>query len=176
MKIAFLLLFLFVYFSSCAQDHRRAYYYETYKEVNEPIDSIVVYKSKRELIAFHQGEKIKLYMISLGMEPVGKKEFEGDMRTPEGLYYIDKRDSVSSYHKNLNINYPSFQDSVNAALQGKSAGGEIKIHGFPNRHLKQNEKEMTNTDWTLGCISVTDLEVDELFRWVVENCPILLLP
>lgn len=156
--------------------HRRALYYEAFKEVNAVIDSIVIYKSKRMMQTYHHGQKMKLYMISLGMAPNGAKEFEGDMKTPEGLYYIDEREALSSYHKNLGISYPNRRDSARAARQGKSAGSEIKIHGFPNRHRKTDERGLMDTDWTLGCIAVTDHEIDELFTWVQNNCPILILP
>src|SRR5690606_9533341 len=101
---------------------------------------------------------------------------EGDMRTPEGLYTINDRDAISSYHKNLGISYPNTADSMRAALVGKSAGSEIKIHGFPNHHKNTRERELMDTDWTLGCIAVTDREIDELYTWVLNNCPILILP
>jgi len=156
--------------------HRRAFYFEAFKEVNGVIDSIVIYKSKRMMQTYHHGEKMKLYIISLGMAPSGKKEFEGDLKTPEGLYYINERDAISSYHKNLGISYPNRRDSIRAAVQGKSAGSEIKIHGFPNLHRMADERELMNTDWTLGCIAVTDHEIDELFTWVRNYCPILILP
>ena len=156
--------------------HRRAYYFEAYKEVDRVIDSIVIYKSKRMMQTYHRGEKVKLYMISLGMEPIGRKTCEGDLKTPEGLYYIDEREAISSYHKNLGISYPNIMDSTRAAKLGKSAGGDIKIHGFPNRHRKQDERELMNTDWTLGCIAVTDHEIDELYTWVRNFAPILILP
>lgn len=156
--------------------HRRAYYYEAFKEVDGVIDSIVIYKSKRTMQTYHHGQKMKLYMISLGMAPDGPKQCEGDLKTPEGLYYINEREARSSYHKNLGISYPNQQDSTRAARQGKSAGSEIKIHGFPNRHRKSDERELMNSDWTLGCIAVTDHEIDELFTWVRNYCPILILP
>ena len=162
--------------SFAPKPHRRAFYYEAFKEVDRVIDSIVIYKSKRTMQTYHRGQKVKLYMISLGMKPDGRKRFEGDLKTPEGLYYIDERDAISSYHKNLGISYPNKQDSTYAALQGKSAGSEIKIHGFPNKHRKVDERELMNTDWTLGCIAVTDHEIDELFTWVRNYCPILILP
>lgn len=166
----------FVADSMDTKPHRRAFYYEAFKEVDGVIDSIVIYKSKRMMQTFHHGTKMKLYMISLGMKPNGKKEFEGDLKTPEGLYTINEREARSSYHKNLGISYPNYSDSVFAASQGLSAGGEIKIHGFPNRHRMADEKELMNSDWTLGCIAVTDHEVDELYTWVRNDCPILILP
>lgn len=167
-----------LHLSSCSQSqaHRRANYFETYNEVKNPIDSIVVYKSKRDMITFCRGQKVKLYKISLGIEPEGKKQFEGDLKTPEGLYFINERDSVSSYHKNIGISYPNIEDSTFAASQNKNAGGEIKIHGFPNNHRKNQEQDFLNSDWTVGCIAVSDFEIEELYKWVIENCPILILP
>jgi murein L,D-transpeptidase YafK len=159
-----------------AQTHRRAHYYESFLEVNNTIDSIVVYKAKREMLSFHQGQKVKKYIISIGLEPIGKKQFEGDLKTPEGLYWINERDTISAYHTNLGISYPNTEDSTFAALQEKKAGGDIKIHGFPNNHRKDQEKEFLDTDWTVGCIAVSDFEIDELYKWVIENCPILILP
>ena len=178
MRIIALLIFILLIQNSFVQGqtHRRANYFESFLEVNNPIDSIVVFKSRREMITFYQGQKVKKYIISLGLEPQGKKQFEGDLRTPEGLYFVDSRDTMSAYHTNLGISYPNTEDSTFAALQGKSPGGDIKIHGFPNKHRKDQEKELLDSDWTVGCIAVSDFEVDELYRWVIENCPILILP
>ena len=171
-----LLLFNFVFAGAMAQDERRVGYFENFLQVNELIDSIVVFKSKREMVTYHLGNKVKSYIISLGEEPKGKKYFEGDMRTPEGLYTINSRDTISSYHTNLGISYPNEQDSLFALFVGMRPGGDIKIHGFPNRHTKLQEKKFLCTDWTIGCIAVSDMEVDELYKWVIENCHILILP
>lgn len=140
------------------------------------IDKLVVYKSKREMHAFYQDKLIKIYPISLGKNPIGHKQFEGDMKTPEGIYTINDRNANSSYHKNLGISYPNAQDVAFAKSHGKSAGGAIKIHGIKNglgdiigaKHLLK--------DWTHGCIAVTDREIDELFVAVVDNAPIHILP
>ncbi len=176
-KFLFFLLFISFHKTNFAQEkHRRDGYFETFVEVKDSIDSIVVFKSTREMITYHEGKKVKKYIISLGMEPVGKKEFEGDLKTPEGHYIIDKRSRQSVYHANLNISYPSEQDSIYAAKFNKSAGGDIKIHGFPNSHRKDQERTFLNTDWTVGCIAVSNYEVDELYSWVIENCPIVIFP
>jgi murein L,D-transpeptidase YafK len=137
------------------------------------IDSIVVHKAERTLEAYSTSKKIKTYSIALGKQPIGKKQLEGDMKTPEGLYFINARSAVSQFHKNLNISYPNADDSKYAASLQKSAGGEIKIHGLPNGF---NEKKYTHSDWTLGCIAVTNSEIDELYKYVKKDCPILLLP
>ncbi len=157
-------------------EHRRYGYREGHVRVNTLIDSIVVYKEKRDMYVFSGGKKIKHYKISLGYEPAGRKRFEGDLKTPEGLYNINDRSRVSSYHANLGISYPNFLDSIYARIYGLSPGGEIKIHGYPNVHRKDQELNFQNTDWTIGCIAVTDDEIDELYKWVKANCPILIFP
>lgn len=137
------------------------------------IDSIVVKKEEREMILFSQHKVVKSYKIALGKNPVGKKQFEGDMKTPEGLYFIDAKSAYSKFHKNLNVSYPNAQDIEYATSQGKKAGGEIKIHGLPNNC---NENNYIRYDWTWGCIALTNSEIDELYNHIKMGCKILILP
>lgn len=139
------------------------------------IDRLVVFKSKREMWAY-EGEKLaKIYPISLGFQPVGHKQFEGDGKTPEGVYYINERNPNSAYHKNLGLSYPNAKDKAYAASQGKSAGGLIKIHGIRNGLGHIGRKHLLK-DWTNGCIAVTDEEIDELYRSVIHNTIIDIRP
>ena len=137
------------------------------------IDSILVKKSGRKMIVFSKQKEIKTYQIALGNEPVGKKQFEGDGKTPEGLYFIDAKSAKSKFHKNLNISYPNKEDIKYAATQNKKAGGDIKIHGLPNGF---SVKTYVISNWTLGCIAVTNDEIDELFEHIKLGSPILILP
>lgn len=136
------------------------------------IDKLIVYKSKRELHAFYQDRLVKIYPIALGKNPIGHKEFEGDMKTPEGRYVINDRNPNSAYHKNLGISYPNEQDIAHAKAHNKSAGGAIKIHGIKNGLGDVIGGNHLLKDWTHGCIAVTNQEIDELYRAVVENAPI----
>jgi murein L,D-transpeptidase YafK len=129
------------------------------------IDKIVVNKSKREMLVYSNGELQKTYKISLGGQPIGHKEFEGDKKTPEGIYSINDKNPNSGYHKNLGISYPDKDDLENARQLGKPAGGDIKIHGIRNR-IGFIGKFHRWFDWTLGCIAVTDREIDELYKSV----------
>jgi murein L,D-transpeptidase YafK len=156
--------------------HRRDGYTLWSVRITQPIDSLVLHKAKRRLEAYANKQLVKYYIVSLGEEPIGAKRAEGDMRTPEGLYCINDRSRKSSYHANLGVSYPSYTDSLLARFYGQSPGGDIKLHGFPNRHLKMQENDYLNTDWTLGCIALHDLEIDELYTQVVMYCPILILP
>lgn len=139
------------------------------------IDRLVVYKSKRRMEVWNGNTLLKTYTVSLGKNPVGHKEFEGDCKTPEGFYTINERNANSAYHKNLGVSYPNDKDIAHAASLGKSPGGHIKIHGLRNGRGYIGKFHRWK-DWTAGCIAVTNDEVDELYAAVKENAVIEILP
>jgi murein L,D-transpeptidase YafK len=137
------------------------------------VDYILVDKSDRTLTLFSQGVPIKSYLgLQMGDAPVGPKHFEGDERTPEGNYKIDYRNPRSAYHLSLHISYPSAADRAYAARLGRSPGGEIFIHGQPNA-LEQGREP---GDWTDGCISLSNAEIEQLWRAVPDGTPIEIVP
>jgi murein L,D-transpeptidase YafK len=142
---------------------------------NTVIDKLVINKSKRELQAYSNGKLLKTYTVSLGGNPVGHKEYEGDSKTPEGRYIINDKNPNSGYHKNLGVSYPNEKDIAYAKSIGKSAGGDIKIHGLRNYKWFIG-KIHRQWDWTAGCIAVTDQEIDELYRFVKVGIPIEINP
>jgi len=150
-------------------------YPESRLSKNAVIDRLAVYKSKRTLLAYAQGKLLKSYQISLGGQPVGAKEIEGDLKTPEGLYYINDKNQYSDYHKNLGVSYPNEKDVAHAKTLGKTAGGDIKIHGLRNG-MGFIGKLQRCVDWTLGCMALTNTEIDELYRAVPIGTPIEINP
>ncbi|SOD11215.1 L,D-transpeptidase family protein [Pedobacter xixiisoli] len=140
------------------------------------IDFLLVEKSKRTMKAYQGAEPLKTYQISLGDNPIGHKVFEGDEKTPEGVYRINDRNPNSGYHKNLGVSYPNQADREKAKLLGKSPGGDIKIHGLPNGATGMINKLHRFTNWTNGCIAVTNSEVDELYEAVIPNAKIEIRP
>jgi murein L,D-transpeptidase YafK len=117
------------------------------------------------------GESVlRSYRIALGREPAGHKRCEGDGRTPEGRYTIDRRNPNSRYHLSLHISYPNSADRERAQSQGLDPGGDIMIHG-----LKPGVDHPAS-DWTEGCIAVTDAEMDEIWRMVADGTPVEILP
>jgi murein L,D-transpeptidase YafK len=139
------------------------------------IDKLVVFKSKRRLWAYSNQRLVKTYKIALGRQPLGAKQFEGDRKTPEGKYYINGKNPYSGYHKNLGISYPNKNDILYASRQGKSSGGDVKIHGLKNG-MGFVGKFHRWLDWTLGCIAVTDEEMDELYFAVNPGTVIEIYP
>ncbi|WP_027157208.1 L,D-transpeptidase family protein [Methylobacter luteus] len=138
-------------------------------------DLVVVEKSKRELTVYSQGKPLKTYKVALGREPVGPKRREGDKKTPEGRYTIDYRKANSGYFRALHISYPSQADAEIAHKEGASPGGDIMIHGLRNG-IGWIGKLHRLTDWTLGCVAVTDREMEELWRTVPDGTFVELKP
>jgi murein L,D-transpeptidase YafK len=137
------------------------------------VDFILVDKSDRTLTLLSQGVPVRTYVgLQLGDAPVGPKHFEGDERTPEGRYTIDYRNPRSAYHLSLHISYPDAADRAYAAAHGRSAGGEIFIHGQPNA-LAEGRMQ---GDWTDGCISVSNAEIEDLWSLVADGTPIEIEP
>jgi murein L,D-transpeptidase YafK len=138
-------------------------------------NSIVVIKHQRLLHLKTGNEVVKTYTIALGKQPVGPKEFEGDGKTPEGEYHIYQKSLQSSFYKSLGISYPTEAQKNFAVENGKMAGGQIRIHGFKN-DFTGNQVEAKKTDWTEGCIAVTNAEMDEIFEWTEVGTKIYILP
>lgn len=97
-----------------------------------PVDRIVVDKSDRTLSLIEDGEAVRVYPVGLGFAPTGDKEREGDGRTPEGVFRIDRLNGESRFHLSLGIDYPQPEDRARAARGDHSPGGDIFIHGQPS--------------------------------------------
>jgi len=127
------------------------------------IDKILIEKKARRLMLISKGEVLKTYKIALGGNPNGPKERQGDNKTPEGTYVIDSRNRDSRYHQSLHISYPNERDKKRARELGVSPGGNIMIHGIKNGFSWVGDAQ-AETDWTKGCIAVTDEEIEEIVK------------
>lgn len=149
--------------TSCGDPKLRSY--------NGPaVTFVVVDKTARRMQLFHNNTVLKTYDISLGFAASGPKQFEGDGKTPEGLYYIDRRNPRSRYHLSIGISYPNEADIAFAESQGKKPGGEIFIHG------KSGFRGSNKGDWTAGCIAVTDRQMEDIYAMVKDGTPIRINP
>ncbi len=139
-------------------------------------DKVVVIKSERKMELLYQGKVVRSYDISLGDNPVGHKQMQGDERTPEGDYVIDYRNPDSHYHLSLHISYPDKKDKQNAKEKGVNPGGLIMIHGLPNKFSWASHL-FAGRDWTDGCIAVNDNnQIEEIWNLVPNGTPISILP
>jgi murein L,D-transpeptidase YafK len=146
------------------------------------IDRLVVYKGEHRLEAYSGSTLVRTYRIAIGSGGAGPKRYEGDGRTPEGVYRIDRRHQSRLYHRFLHVSYPNDDDrrryrelkERGEVPEGAGIGGDIGIHG------ESKDPEVRplgrSVDWTAGCIAVSDAEIEELYRAVVRNAVIEIRP
>jgi murein L,D-transpeptidase YafK len=128
-------------------------------------DRILILKSERKLTLYREGQPLKTYLVALGGSPVGDKQCQGDQRTPEGTYRIELKNKASRFHLSLRVSYPNATDKAEARRRGCSPGGDIFIHGL-GKEFAHVGKLHRNTDWTLGCVAVTNEEIEEIWAAV----------
>lgn len=138
-----------------------------FRRYNGPqVTKIVVFKGQRRMHLLNGKRVLKTYRVGLGFAPVGDKKVEGDGKTPEGLYYINRRNPDSDFHLSIGINYPNARDRAEARKLGKSPGGDIFIHG------RGRPVDALIRDWTWGCIAVTNDEIEEIYAMVRNGTPV----
>jgi murein L,D-transpeptidase YafK len=154
-----------------------------------PVDRhLIIHKAERKLELFDGEKLLRSYKIALGSCPVGDKEIEGDGKTPEGQYYVFVKNPESKFHLSLGLSYPSrasaerglaagvitrseFNSIAGAHEHGTELpqktrlGGEIYVHGGGSA-----------SDWTEGCIAMTDEEIEEVFAAVPVGTRVTILP
>lgn len=141
-----------------------------FRTYNGPkVTRIQVFKRRRVLQLIHNKTVLKVYKFELGFQPTGHKVVEGDGRTPEGAYLIDRKNPNSRFHLSIGISYPDIDDMRRAQALGQSPGGNIFIHGTPSNYLGED-------DWTWGCIAVTNDEIEEIYSMVNEGTLIRIYP
>jgi len=134
------------------------------------VTGVVVNKADRKMFLINRERVLEEYDIFLGFAPEGHKRYEGDGRTPEGLYTIDRRNPNSRFHLSLGVSYPNVEDRRVAKEMGKSPGGDIFIHG--QRHPMREDSH----DWTWGCVAVNNREIEKIYAMVQDHTPILINP
>jgi len=134
---------------------------------------LLVDRSCRTATLYRAGVWQKTYRhVVFGRED-GQKSFEGDRRTPEGLYRIGARRHHPRWARFLLLDYPNATDrsanrrAVRRGQTNRGPGGEIGIHGTDDSTLNWN-----SVDWTLGCISLLDADVEDLYRRVPTGTPV----
>lgn len=134
------------------------------------VTRVVVMKDQRRMYLMHNDQVLQGYKIALGFAPVGAKQVEGDGKTPEGRYFIDRRNPRSDFHLSIGISYPNEADIAAAKALGKKPGGDIFIHGRARKNRGKGK------DWTAGCISVTDRQIEQVYSMVRDGTAVDIYP
>ena len=138
-------------------------------------DRAVLHKSERRLLLMKNGAVLRSYRVALGLVPFGTKERSGDFRTPEGVYQLTRRNPHSDYFLSIQVSYPNAEDLQRAQRNRRDAGGSIMVHGMPNT-LRHSPEYYAHTDWTDGCIALTNADMVEFWLLSPDNMTIEITP
>ena len=134
------------------------------------VTRVIVHKGDRRMELWHHDELLRVFDVQLGRNPEGHKIMQGDGRTPEGDYIVDRRNPRSAFHLSIGIDYPRQQDKEVAEALGVHPGGDIFIHGRGPNH------RWARGDWTEGCIAVRDREMEVVYAMVRDGTTVTILP
>jgi murein L,D-transpeptidase YafK len=138
------------------------------------VTRLVIHKGRHRMQAWSHRRLLKAYRIAIGIGGAGPKRYAGDLRTPEGRYFIGGRHRSRRYHRFLLISYPNRRDRRRYRRSrrrgripaGRGIGGAVGIHGERRGFALLPHKLL---DWTRGCVAVDDDEIEELYRTVVPR-------
>jgi murein L,D-transpeptidase YafK len=133
---------------------------------------IVVRKQPRKLTIYKGLTPLKTYPVVLGANPRNDKLCQGDRCTPEGVYRVVCKFDHLRWDKFILLDYPNTQNWLKfskAKKKGKvpfdaRIGGDIGIHGTHDPF-----KNVIGEDWTLGCVSMLNQHIQEIYPLVDDN-------
>lgn len=136
--------------------------------------SVRITKSEYELGIYNGDILLKNYPVVFGSNPLDDKLREGDQCTPEGTFEMRSKYDHKKWTRFIWIDYPNAESwkKHNAAkkkgLITKNAdiGGEIGIHGVPAGY---DEAVDYRRNWTLGCISMKNKDVIDLYPFITTS-------
>jgi murein L,D-transpeptidase YafK len=133
-----------------------------------PNYTVVVDKSDYELKVFDAEGWLATYPVVFGKNGLKDKKQEGDQATPEGTFRITWKNPNHKWNKFVLFDYPnaeSYKKFYERKASGEISedakiGGGVGIHGtWPDSdHVVDNY-----INWTEGCISMKNDDLDELF-------------
>ncbi|MFO7704605.1 MAG: L,D-transpeptidase family protein [Halopseudomonas sp.] len=139
------------------------------------VDQLLIHKAERRLEVISDGQVIKEYRISLGRQPLGHKQQQGDQRTPEGIYRIDWRHESPQFNLSLHLDYPNLKDRAAAYKRSVDPGSMIMIHGTPT-NAPYPEWFFKGLDWTDGCVALSNTDMRTLWELVPDGTLVEIRP
>lgn len=138
-------------------------------------DRVEVHKAAHKLYLYRGHQLLGEYKVALGLSPVGPKERERDFKTPEGRYFLARRNTRSDFFLSIQVSYPNREDELRARKNHWAPGGSIMIHGLPNTPRHPAAYYASN-DWTDGCIALSNSDMVEVWMRTQDNIPIDIYP
>lgn len=131
--------------------------------------NILIDKSEYTLQVYHKDSLLITYPCVFGFNEVDDKHQEGDGCTPDGEFGIRSMYPHKNWSYFIWVDYPNEESwrrfkarKADGTIEaGGTIGGEIGIHGVPEG---SDDLISSRTNWTLGCISLTNADVTDLYK------------
>jgi murein L,D-transpeptidase YafK len=153
--------------------------FDTFSPDSKPSYYLVVDKSDNTITLYDNVDWVLQWPCTFGSNDLGDKMYQGDRRTPDGTYHIISKSLHNKWHKMLKLDYPTqadrdkFNERKSKGLIPASAkiGGDIAIHGtWPREEFAVEYLQ----NWTLGCISMRNDHLDELYAMVSVGTQVII--
>lgn len=140
---------------------------------------ILIDKSDYELNIYDSEGWYATYPVVFGNNSLADKKMEGDRNTPEGTFKIVSKRIHDKWHRFLAIDYPNkeswekfyWRKSRSEIPASAKIGGGIGIHGtWPHEDFQIDRYR----NWTLGCISMKNEDVEEIYRFVIPGTKVII--
>lgn len=139
-------------------------------------DAVLVRKSEKTLYLLRDGKPFKRFHVVFGPRPKGHKLQQGDERTPEGEYTLDRKNPKSNFYKSIRVSYPNEVDVARAQKYNVDPGDNIMIHGAKNSWNAKTAARAKNYNWTDGCIALSNADMDQVWDAIEVGTPIKIEP
>ena len=123
----------------------------------------------------NNGVAMKTYKVAIGKGGMEPKQQRGDAHTPEGDYVIDDKKDVTCCYLAMHLSYPNAKDVARAQALGVDPGDMIEIHGLSRKRAWLGRFHRI-TDWTDGCIGLSNSEMLELWPYGPVGTPVEIDP
>lgn len=155
---------------------------------------ILVSKRRRQLTLHRGMDVIAEFRADFGYNAYSDKLVRGSdaepdqWRTPEGSFYVVKKNPYSKFYRAFLLNYPNAEDAERGLTggliteqeyeaimkaeqrgtpppMGTTLGGMIEIHGHGTGF---------SSNWTQGCVAVQNADMDLMWTYVQEGTPVVI--
>lgn len=142
---------------------------------------IIIDKSDYELFICKDGDWIIAYPVVFGTNDLSDKQMQGDKRTPEGTFKIKQKRIHNKWNKIFMLDYPTKESYIKFITRKENGmipnnakiGGDIAIHGcWPNEDFVVDQY----LNWTLGCISMKNEDVDAIYPYISVGTKVIIRP
>ncbi len=144
------------------------------KSVSKSRYYVVIDKSDYELTVYDSDGWLVVYPCVFGNDDLEDKMMQGDRRTPEGTFTIIHKRNHAKWSRMLMLDYPtkeSYEKFNRRKANGEippnaKIGGDIAIHGtWPHDEYMIDQYK----NWTLGCISLKNEHVEQLYEMMTNG-------